>query len=490
MKILLVQLSDIHIRHSTDPVLGRVQRIVDAVKGIEPSINAAVCVLSGDVVYSGTNEQFELALSFVAELKTQMDAALPRTPLRFIAVPGNHDCDFKDCMAVRESVLPDVLKKPELLSEASHATICLDPLKRFEEFIQALELLPEKTVGASNPLIIREHHLTHENATISFLCYNTAATSRLHEQPGSLVFPNGEIPTQKNADTVVVSIYHHPSNWLEPVCAREFRSKIEAISDLILTGHEHTLDRRHVISPSADTSYIEAGALQDSENPETSEFNVILLDTVTKKRRILIYEWKEDQYLPQNCADPAQFHLWEEFQPNAYRTRENFPLTQEFSEKLDDPEITLTHRSRGQLKLSDVYVFPDLKRFNQPGEKGKKESVRGDEIVALTQQKPSLFIVGDDQTGKTALAKRLFVCLRQAGDVPVYIDAATRNFTLRGCGRDIESAFLRSYSETDTPTANATAQKGSLSSTTTTGPRWLQEIAMPCWLKLSVMPSE
>jgi len=231
------------------------------------------------------------------------------------------------------------------------------------------------------------------------------------------------------------------------MCAREFRSKTEAISDLILTGHEHTLDRRHVISPNADTSYIEAGALQDSENPDTSEFNVVLLDTVTKKRRILIYEWKEEQYLPQNCTDPAQFHLWEEFQPNSYRTRENFPLNQEFSEILEDPGITLTHRSKGMLKLSDVYVFPDLKRFNQPGEKGKKESVRGDEIVALTQQKPSLFIVGDDQTGKTALAKRLFVCLRQVGDVPVYIDAATHSFTLRGCGRDIESAFLRNYSE-------------------------------------------
>jgi len=197
MKILLIQLSDIHIRHSTDPILSRVHRVVDAVKGVEPSINAAVCVLSGDVVYSGTNEQFELALSFVSELKTQMDEALPATPLRFIAVPGNHDCDFKDCMAVRESVLPDVLRKPELLSEASHATICLDPLKRFQDFIQALDLLPEKAVGKSNPLIIREHHLTQENETISFLCFNTAATSRLHEQLGSLVFPNGEIPKQK-----------------------------------------------------------------------------------------------------------------------------------------------------------------------------------------------------------------------------------------------------------------------------------------------------
>lgn len=447
MKILLLQLSDIHIRQSTDPILGRAQKIVDAIKGVEPSIDCAVCILSGDIVYSGTSDQFELALSFIAELKSQLDGALPRTPLHFVAVPGNHDCDFKDSMAVRESVLPDVLKKPDLLAETSHAIICLDPLKRFDEFIHTLDLLPEVSFGAVSPLILREHQLLINGELISFLCYNTAATSRLHEQPGTLVFPNAVIPKHKRTDAVVVSIYHHPTNWLEPVCSREFRSKVEAISDIILTGHEHTLDRRHITSASADTSYVEAGALQDSENPETSEFNLILLDTFDKKRRIIIYEWKDGQYRPQNCTDPAQFHLWEDFQPNAYRTRENFPLLAAFAEKLEDPEITLTHRTKGQLKLSDVYVFPDLKRFNQPGEKGKKESVRGDEIVSLTQQKPSLFIVGDDQTGKTALAKRLFVSLRQAGDVPVYIDAAVYHITLKGCGQDIENAFLRNYSE-------------------------------------------
>jgi len=39
MKVLLLQLSDIHIDTAEDPVLGRAIKIADAVKNLEPNVD-------------------------------------------------------------------------------------------------------------------------------------------------------------------------------------------------------------------------------------------------------------------------------------------------------------------------------------------------------------------------------------------------------------------------------------------------------------------
>ena len=174
-----------------------------------------------------------------------------------------------------------------------------------------------------------------------------------------------------------------------------------------MTGHEHTLDRRQVKGSESDNTYLEGGVLQESGDPKKSEFYAVLIETGTKKQRILGFSWDGESYAPLNCENPRQFHLWEDFAHNRFRLQETFQLLPEFAAHLDDPEITLTHRVRGQLHLSDIFVFPDLKRVNLTGEKGAK-IIRGEGVTELVEEKPCLFILGNDLAGKTALAKRLF----------------------------------------------------------------------------------
>jgi len=444
MKIFILQLSDIHIKNESDPILSRVGSIIKSIQNIESNCDAIVCVLSGDIVYSGSNNEYDLALNFIIELKNGVDEAFSPLVLKFVAVPGNHDCDFKDSMAVRDSVLPRVLEKPDLISEESYATICLDPLKRFYDFIKVIDMVPLAGCGDAENQFVREYRLNTHKEGVTFLCYNTAATSSRHEKPGTLIFPNKLIPDSKASEDVVISIYHHPSNWLEPVCSRTFRNKIEAISDIVLTGHEHVVDRRQTNSDRGQNLTLEGGALQENSDPSLSEFNVLILNTNTKKKRLISYGYKGNEYIPQNCDDPNKFHLWEDFHENTVRTGGNFQILPLFLTKLDDPEITLTHRIKGQLKLSDVYIYPDLRRFNQFGEKGD-ESIRGDDILDLVRKRPNLFLVGDDQSGKTALSKRLFLALRERGDIPILIDVAKQHLSQKNCAKDLENAFLANY---------------------------------------------
>ena len=442
-KVLLLHLSDLHISTASDVVLGRISLIADAVKNLETHAAAVVCVLVGDVAYSGSGQQYNLALDFVTKLTEKLRAGvLSRTPIYFIAVPGNHDCDFSEATAARTALREIVQQSPNRLQDTSFADVCLEPQRRFQEFENELNI-PD-AADLKDPRIYREFRIVLPAGELLFCCCNTAILSELHEKPGTLVFPTMMLPNDRGASAVSIGVIHHPHHWLTQSCAREFRRRLGSITDLILTGHEHILDRTTLSTSDGANLYLEGGVLQDTSDPERSEFYALIIDVASKKQRIVGFTWNGTRYVPAGGDDPAQYHLWEDFAANRLRQRETFKLLPEFQAYLDDPELTLTHRTRGELKLSDIYVFPDLRRVNLTGERETKV-VKGEEMETVIGQSPCLFFVGDDVSGKTALAKMLFRTLHGAGDVPVLIDAARATLSAEQCEQQLEQQFLRTY---------------------------------------------
>ena len=71
---------------------------------------------------------------------------------------------------------------------------------------------------------------------------NTAWCSQLHERQGELIFPVNlweSAGSPPNSPELVISVLHHPYNWITSNNARELRAALDRRSDLILTGHEH-----------------------------------------------------------------------------------------------------------------------------------------------------------------------------------------------------------------------------------------------------------
>ena len=446
MKFLILHLSDIHIQRSEDPILGRVSRVVDAVKNLEPEARAVICVLSGDVTFSGSEDQFLLALEFVTGLKSELAKYFTvGVTISFVAVPGNHDCDFSEGTEARSFLKEAVLRSPSKLKDESFAEILLGPERRFFQFLEAIETpLPLPLTGIDSRLY-RQYEIKIDGQSITICCCNSAVLSELHERPGTLVFPVSVLPVERPTSDISLGVVHHPYNWLQPDNAREFRTQLEGITDFLLTGHEHTLDRRNTSTEEANNLYLEGGVLQDFHNPAQSEFYSVVIDVDSAKQRIIGFSWDGTRYTPTGSDDPEQYHLWEDFARNRLRIRDTFQLQPQFEKYLEDPELTLNHKTRGELKLSDIYVFPDLRRVNLTGEKGTK-IIRGDEIGELVCKTPCLSIIGDDVSGKTALAKALFKHLYAIGDVPVLIDAAITPLSPRRCEQQIESAFQSGYS--------------------------------------------
>src|SRR5262249_40665781 len=114
--------------------------------------------------------------------------------------------------------------------------------------------------------------------------------------PGSLLFPVEEIrpPKGPKVPDYEITLLHHPFGWFkQPEAMRPLRDAIEAISDMILTGHEHVgRSMTTTVHGGADYEYREAEALQDGDKGQVSGFHVLRLDFQTEQQSITTYRWR------------------------------------------------------------------------------------------------------------------------------------------------------------------------------------------------------
>ena len=438
MRLLLVQLSDIHIKGSEDHVLGKVAKIADAVRNLEYDLDGCSVIISGDTAFSGSEEQYLLAMDFVAELKESLGKHLKMPGgVGCVVVPGNHDCDFSGVTGVRDTIMASIDRDPHHEVSEEYAEICTGVQKNCLDYVEAVD---DDHLSKDTDLYY-EYTFEFGPKKVLFRCYNTAWVSKLHEEPSQLFFPLGGIAGEKEGFDVVVSVFHHPYNWFSPEHARAFRNHVEGSSDIILTGHEHVHARYTRTSAGETNEYIEGGVLQDSGAPSTSNFNALVLDLDTKKQRFYHLAWDGEVYAPSSDLGDD----WEDFQANRLLTRKEFELNEEFESHLEDQEAKLTHSTRGTLRLSDVFVSPDLRRVTEKGD--TFGLIKGDEVLERVLEQQNLVIAGPEKSGRTSFAKALFKEYRAKGFVPVMVNGAT--FRARyddGLYKSIYKLFEQQYS--------------------------------------------
>lgn len=117
-------------------------------------------------------------------------------------------------------------------------------------------------------------------------------------------------------------------------------------------------------------------------------------------------------------------------------------FSDDFSRFLEDASLlTKAHGNKNELKMSDIFIHPEVEKkvdgaskIRMPFEVVVQNFSFGDKIA----------IVGDDQSGKTTLAKKLVTMLRYKGFIPVYIkdDAELLQGDLKA---RIERTFTEQY---------------------------------------------
>ena len=456
MKLMLIHLSDIHITSEDDVITSRHSQIVNAVKNLDYSLDMCVVVVTGDVAFSGNDDQYLIAWEFLDTARKLLSKNLSEAsgkdsvPIHFVVVPGNHDCDFTAGGEVRETLVNSILLDNSKAAAPDIVQACTGVQASFFDFLDVIE--PSPRVPSNQDYDIRlgyEYSLSNGKGCIKFVCYNTAWLSRLRESQGHLFFPSEAVTNGEDGFDLVVAAFHHPYNWIESNAARSFRDRIESTSDIILTGHEHVASMRVQDGNLGQHNVcVEGGVLQDNNDPTLSAFNVFIFDTSLRKQKFGHFTWKEDAYIltdGSSFGDEGNGLGWRDYQVNDLRAVSQFQLSDSMQDYLNDPGISLHHRDRGFLKLRDVFIYPDLMEMRTRGERFGQR-VSGECVRELLSPSSKLLITGDTESGKTCLAKMLFLELLDDGVVPVFLDATIKPPSGDRVYGHIEHLFSEQYS--------------------------------------------
>lgn len=435
MKILLLHISDIHLKTRADAVLSQARAISATAILRTHSAEAVFVVVSGDIAYSGSREQYEIASAFFEDLRSALSEETD-SPVHFILAPGNHDCDFSGDQSVRQALIGTVLQRdgsnltPPIISECVKVQRC---------FFEFRNVWGPQVKSLDDPLWVT-YPFDVGGYKVVFDCLNVAWMSQLHEEQGKLIFPVEPFEHLKLEPAQIrIAVLHHPLNWYNQASYRPFRKLVRTVAQIVITGHEHEQNvGENLDAETEQSTYVEGGVLQDHAHKKVQSFNLIELDLDEQKYACELYTWNGTLFAPQEVA------AWQDYRLLPKKRRNELVLSEEFSRKLDDPGGAFSHPGKQKITLSDIFVFPDLLRCGGHDPK-IKETVNSGSLRDIVLLANGVLLKGDEKSGKTSLIYQLFRHFHDSGCAPLLLHGSSLKPTERDIRKAIDQAVAHQY---------------------------------------------
>ncbi len=419
MTFKLIQLSDIHLttEPSTNSIMTRIDTLLGAFRGELSRGDKCIVVFSGDITNRGKKEEFDIAHEFLGQLYEGLKDHLDKSPI-FIIIPGNHDHDFehKDYDEQLRNIVIEA-STPSAPPNLKTKSILFQPQEPFRQFIKNAQ----NDIGAYGveDLFI-SHTINLEDESVRFLLLNSTMFTKKKEEAGKSWFPVEELTQymgkHPSEGAVSIGVIHHPYNWLHPDNAIKLKNVLEDYCDVVITGHEHHSSHYLKVRKSTEQNlYIEGGVLQNIEQPDESTFNYVKIDTVNKSFNCKSIGLIAGIYEPITNESEHRFLRLRQL------VRNNFELTNEWKIWIEQIGTDFQHPRKRNLNLSDLFVYPDLRKLDVKNACRPSGLVRDREVLGYIQEKRQVLIAGNEKTGKTSLCKSLFTDLREAGLVPIIL---------------------------------------------------------------------
>ena len=438
MKVAILHLSDLHIdRNNYQWLINKTDNIVSAIWNDFSECNKIIVAVSGDVVYSGKEEQYGYAkLFFKALLRSFAERNLRETELenKIICVPGNHDCNFDRDSKARTLLLNGLSSNSDVVDQSVYDMVTAVQ-HEYQSFAQDIMIDKKYVLSINNDIPIRVG-----DKTILFRLYNTAWMSSLTESQNSIIMPmNMVVQETCNAD-LAISLFHHHYSWLTPACDNNkntFRKHIMQTSNVVLFGHEHTPSSSQIMDhyEGEVVNEFEGGTLcsYQAGGIRESTFNTFVIDLDSFVCTVRSFEYSSGIYSKkrEKSVDLKKERKTDEFRHN-----------DAFLKSLRKMSIPIHNSENAKMTLDEFFVFPDLERINTKHIKVDEDYTDSSTILDDTQFNLVL-LEGDDQSGKTSLLNMFYLRFVDRYMYPVLIKG--RNITNDKLDKLIENSFAEQY---------------------------------------------
>ena len=110
-KIGFIHFSDFHIKKTDASFFNEsVSQIISAIKNDWLEVQSLYLILSGDIAYSGEEDEYLIAANWVKNIRYEIKEQL-HYDVNVFMVPGNHDCKLVPKNSVRELTVNQLKEK-------------------------------------------------------------------------------------------------------------------------------------------------------------------------------------------------------------------------------------------------------------------------------------------------------------------------------------------------------------------------------------------
>lgn len=444
MKIAILHLSDLHIdADNADWIIDRAHQVANAVKLTCADCKKIYIVVSGDIANKGKIDQYKSAIVFFTRLKSGLvsnysgDILVERNVL---SVPGNHDVFLMEENKMRSVLLKSVIESYPEIDDSIFENI-VGTQANYAEFVKKINEDDEFKLS-----LLSSFDDVVDDFQIRFNLYNTAWMCGKKEQQGSIFMPMDgvkQIINKEEAD-LVISVMHHYYNWLavDKQNKTNFMRRVAASSNILIYGHEHetvATGKTDNLSMGYISEY-EAPAFyhKNKDNGEIiSQFQVLLVDMEQSVCHQTTFIYSPKDFIYRTVFSQSR-NISSERKTGVFRSN------CEFYQKLDEMPTPIYNHENEKLKLSEIYIFPDLESMN---DRINKTDIDGKYVSAeqlLGDAAHSLFILeGGNQCGKTSMCNMYYMALVGAHKYPLMLSGKeVNNNNLK---RILRNAYERQY---------------------------------------------
>ena len=441
MKLGIIHLSDIHFRKDEFDIIAddeMAQSISASVRTELIGTTHVLLVVSGDIAYSGHEEEYNYATDWFSNLYTLIADSCNAT-CWILCCPGNHDVDHSENRKLRCALVDKIRQDPTFSSDKDIVEECTKEQRTFFSFREGLE--GDAILVYDNPLV-RIHRIRDDDSIVQINVFNTAWMSLLDETPGSIVYPieNYQELLQK-PNGFSISILHHPLGWYTIEHSRQLREELTSCSSVVMFGHEHIPDSTRLLTKFGDHVRILDGGVLRGNDPNNSSFNLLLLDTNACRIKSLTFVKVAGRYEPREDPD------WQDATRLTSSESGRFRLTPDARARLEDMGANILHPRQDRLSLRDLFVYPDLLPVNTDVStvKEKVERTVSAETLIFNTEISHALLEGEKSSGKSALLRMYFSVFYQRGKIPLII-RGIKVSTLSS--EELRTLIKRSYGDT------------------------------------------
>ena len=415
MKLLFVQLSDMHCKTSDKNLTQKLEKAISAIKALG-KIDHAVLVFSGDLTDTNSDEEYRIGRHLLGKFLSDLAAALKCGFIYTEIVPGNHDMNLpEDC---RDASTIETWNMEEHID---------DELNRLQNFFSYAK---QKKCFIDDKLC---------DVEILEICGKKVQICKLNSSPFSTRKPDdkqfhyfpayvGEKLQRKKDVDLKVTIMHHHFEWCEWNSKEMIKNAI-GTDDITFFGHDHKVEALTMQYSNGTKMNILMGGKFDLNSRHEAAFNIAIYDTEknTINTQEFVWEIDDELFVPGN--------------PNTITVhRKKLSPTQEYLSRLMEDNQGIGR------SILEYYTFPKL---SAEGGAFSCETPMSEltvsEIFGTLREIKAIRITGGNGYGKTSLLKYLYCMSQDAGFIPLLVE--NRDYRDSNIDKMFKDLFTEQYGE-------------------------------------------